>query len=314
MMSFLRFLIIIFCVTYYFVERVGLFDVSPIPPSALLFSIPMLSASFLFLIITLLSAIRNFTTIKAGGWFLILIVVLLISGLWVSYFTRFSGEVVLTEGQTIYGGHNIYVANTLYHGKFAVHPDIGITLEKLEASFSSDGTDVLDLKGDVTLIQASKPQKKIVLTSGLPKLFDGTWIGIRDFGYSPRYVLKSKDGSVLDSAFMFLKLFPPGSEDSFRLLSPHTYYLQYHPSGGDDGDESYFSFRITRNKDIVISKRVALKEEISFENSRISIDEIRKWTVVSITRDRGAFFYVPALILSCIYLISKVFIIARKIK
>ena len=297
----LRLLIILFSLTYYLIERTGLFSVSPLSSPEVLFSIPMLSASILFLIVTLISAVKDFRNIKAGGWLLVLTVILLIAGLWTSYLTRFSGEVVLTEGQTINSGDNVYIPETLYWGRLSTVPNVGIRLNTIIPSFNSDGTDVQGLSGEFTFIKKDKETpEEFVLTSGLPKLIGGSWLSMKEYGYSPRYTLKSKEGKMLDSSFMFMKLFPPGSEDNFRLLSPLTYHVRYYPMGKEDIKEPLIGLRIVRNKDIVFNGPVTLSEDVSFENSRISFDEVRQWSKLVVHHDPGAFLYIPGVVLGCL--------------
>ncbi|MEF9427487.1 MAG: hypothetical protein L0956_10115, partial [Candidatus Mariimomonas ferrooxydans] len=142
------------------------------------------------------------------------------------------------------------------------------------------------------------------LTDGLPRLIGGVWFQLKDFGYSPRYALKAKDGRVLGSSFMYMRLFPPGSEDYFRLLSPLTYYLRYYPEGRHDRTEPLFRLRVVRNKDIVYNGDISVSEEASFENSRLSVEEVRMWTRLSIKRDWGELLLFIGLITACLYIAS----------
>jgi hypothetical protein len=236
-------------------------------------------------------------------------VVLLISGLWASYLTRFSGELILTEGQTFYSGHDDYIRETFYRGRFSRVPDIGMKLENIIPSFSNDSTHVDGLKSTFQLISKDKADSgDINLTDGFPKIIDGTFFTIGDFGYSVRYALKSEEGRLLDSSFIYMKLFPPGSEDNFRLLSPLTYYVRYYPGGAEEENEPHIGLRIVRNKDIVFNDKVKLSEEVSYENSRISFEEVRMWTRLSITHDRGV---IPAL---CGIILGLLLLVIRGIK
>ena len=286
-------LVLCFGLSYYLIERIGLFSSGPVPVLDVLYSKPFLSASLLFLIVTFVTTFRNRGNVKMSGWIYVTAVILLIAGLWLSYLTRFSGEAVVTEGQTFYSGHRDYAPETLYRGRFASVPDIALKLDELVPALNKNNDHIKRLKGTFSLITTkSNDQREVVITSGLPSFLDGAFFRIRDMGYSPRYVLKSDKGRILDSSFVFMKLFPPGSEDNIRLLSPLTYYIRYYPAGTENLDEPHLVLRIVRNKDIVFNDRVRLSEDAVFEKNRISFDEIRKWTRLSITRDWGV---VPAL-------------------
>jgi hypothetical protein len=305
-------LVLCFGLSYYLIERIGLFSSAPVTVLDVLYSIPFLSASLLFLIATLVTTIKTGRNMKISGWIYVTAVMLLIAGLWLSYFTRFSGEAVVTEGQTFYSGHRDYVPETMYRGLFAQVPDIGLKLDELIPEISRDQKDLKGLKGTFSLFSANSDGKRdVVISSGLPSFLDGAFFRIRDMGYSPRYVLKSDKGRILDSSFVFMKLFPPGSEDNFRLLSPLTYYIRYYPDGTENLDESHLALRIVRNKDIVFNDTVRLSEDAVFEKNRISFDEVRTWTRLSIKRDWGEVVALAGLLLGLLN-ITMGFIAGRK--
>ncbi|UCH80673.1 MAG: hypothetical protein JSW20_13190 [Nitrospiraceae bacterium] len=301
-----RLLIVIFSLTYYLSERAGLFGVAPFSTLEVLYSIPILSASVFYLIITLITAIKHVRTMKTTGWMLMASGILLIAGLWVSYLTRFSGEVVLTEGQTFFSGHNDYIPETFYRGRFSKVPDIGMELEKITPSLSDDKSNIQGLKGTFKLIsKEGADSRDVSITDRLPTEIARTLFMIGDFGHSVRYALKSQEGRVLDSSFIYMKLFPPGSEDSFRLLSPLTYYVRYFPDGDEKSEEPRIGLRIVRNKDIVFNGRVNLTENVPVENSRISFEEVRMWTRLSIVHDWGMIFAFCGMILGLLTVVMR---------
>jgi hypothetical protein len=296
-----------FTLFYFIIEKIGYFSDSPLSNLEILYSVPMLSASIIFLIVASISFFKNLKRSGIKEWIKILSVLLIVSGLWLSYLTRFSGEIVLTEGQTFYSGHRDYIPETLYRGRFASVPEIALKLDELAPTVSKDKNDLKGLRGKFSLITTdSDRQRKVVITNGLPTILDNTFFRIKDMGYSPRYVLKSKDGKFLDSSFIFMKLFPPGSEDNFRLLSPLTYYVRYYPEGNDDNHEPLIGLRIVRNKDIVYNGTLTMTEDADFENSRISFEEIRRWTILSLCHDPGALLFIPGLILAFLYTIIEI--------
>ena len=294
--------VVAFAFCYFTIEKIGFFSDSPLSNLEIIYSVPMLSASIVLLIVAIISFLKNLKKSGIREWVKILSVLLIVSGFWLSYLTRFSGEVVLTEGQTFYSGHNDYIPETVYRGRFSTIPDIALKLDKVIPSFSSDGQKITSLKASFELTgKESKEPEEFIITDGLPSFIDGSLFRIRKLGYSPRYALKSKEGKVLDSSFMYMKLFPPGSEDNFRLLSPLTYYIRYYPSGHDGSTEPLIGLRIVRNKDIVFDDKIKLVEEAVFENSRISFEEVRNWSILSIIYDRGVMLYIPGFILAVLY-------------
>jgi hypothetical protein len=294
--------VVAFAFCYFTIEKIGFFSNSPLLSLEIIYSVPMLSASIILFIVAIISLLKNHKKSGSREWIKFLSVLLIVSGFWLSYLTRFSGEVVLTEGQTFYSGHNDYIPETVYRGRFSTIPDIALKLDKVIPSFSSDGQKLTSLKASFEVAgKESKDADEFIITDGLPRLIDGSLLRIKKLGYSPRYALKSKEGKVLDSSFMYMKLFPPGSEDNFRLLSPLTYYVRYYPYGHDGGTEPLIGLRIVRNKDIVFDDKIKLVEDAVFENSRISFDEVRHWSILTITHDRGVMLYIPGFILAVLY-------------
>lgn len=288
MLSLLIILTGAFMSTYFLVENSGIFGMAPPTDLKILYSRPFLASSIALLLLVVIWTIGNIRKMKTAGWGKVITALLLIAGLWVSYLTRFSVVVVLTEGQTFYSGHRQNEPRSMYTGRFTTVPDVGIKLERLNPEFSAGGRDMKRLQGKI-LFYSRQAQSKSEhdLSNMMPVVIGGTWISLGDFGYSPRYALKSKGGRVLDSSFVYMRLFPPGSEDSFRLLSPLTYYVRYYPAGTDEGTDPVIRLRIVRNKDIVFNDDVKLSEDVAYENSRIAIEEVRMWTQLSITRDWG---------------------------
>ncbi|MBI1922311.1 MAG: hypothetical protein HYS23_14645 [Geobacter sp.] len=230
---------------------------------------------------------RRYRSSKLLACTLFLSAVAIVSGLWISYFTRFSVELVLTEKQSFSSMGQEYPRDSLYIGKFAGYPSINLALTRLNPEFSGGESNLKGLVGDVSVFPPGqgKPQK-VAVSSGLPSIYEGFQLRLTDFGYSPRYSLKANDGSIIDSAWVSMKLYPHGTEDAFRLIIPHTFFLRYSPHATGEKRKP-FCLRIARNKDLVYNGTVDLNEDVSFDNGKISIDEVRMWTKLSIKRDWG---------------------------
>lgn len=295
-----------FGIAYFAIERAGVFSSYPESSLKILYSFPVLIDALAIMIIAAASAFLKRSSMRAGDWMGVAALMLIVSGLWLGHFTRFSAEVILTEGQDFYSGHGDYVPGTFYRGTFAKPPGFRAKIERLSPSFSEDGRKVERLEGKIVFhsVKGTTPAE-YTLTDGLPELIEGAMFRLKDFGYSPRYALKSKAGKVLDSAFVYMNLFPPGNEGFFRLLSPLTYYIRYYPEGNQDTKEPLFRLRIVRNKDIVLNRDVALGEDVDFENSRISFEEVRMWTKLSVKRDWGEVLAFFGLIMGILYLAGR---------
>ncbi len=280
--------IVAFGAVFYLVERAGLFGGKSSSHLEILYSKPVLLASVVLFILIGIAAIRNIKRHALKEWSGIIAVVLIVSGLWISYLTRVSFEVVLTEGQTYTSSTDSSIISSLYSGRLAKIPDFSIRLKSLAPEFSKKGNKINKLRGSFIISKKGDDHTKMIIKSGgLPRYISGMLLSIKDFGYSPRYVLKMQNGRILDSAFVYLSLFPHGNEDYFRLLSPLTYYLRYYPKGNEDNGQPVYRLRIARNKDLLVDREVKPDEEVTYENAKISFPEVRRWTKLVIRQDSG---------------------------
>jgi hypothetical protein len=143
-----------------------------------------------------------------------------------------------------------------------------------------------------------------------------TFLRLSGLGYTPRYELSDAHGTVLDTAFVKLNVFPPGQRDYFSLPEyPHRFYVEVLPELAlEDG------FPITRSMNLndpgvvlrVFRGRLDLGgailfegEAFSFEGLRLSFPELRYWGEFSIVRDAGAPVIFLAFVVAMIGLLLK---------
>jgi len=280
--------VLAFAAAYWAVEKWGLFSERSATSLEILYSYPFLACSLLLAVTALVSAVTGPRKRQKLMWLGTASLLLIVSGLWASYLTRFSAEAVITEGQGLRSGRIDYLPDSLYKGSLAKEPNLIIRLDRLHPEFSEDGT-LSSLRGSFRCFAAGggSLESCSISDSSYEYVGGGVRLKLGDFGYSPRYELRSNEGQVLDSSFVYLRLYPPGNEDYFRLLEPTTYYLRYYPRGIEGREGPVFKLRIARNKDIVADKYVALGEPIAFDNGMITFKEIRPWSTILIKRDLG---------------------------
>ena len=277
-----------FMAAFYVLERTGLFSASSSDVLQVLYSVPMLAGTALLFATAMLGGLRRPGALGIWGWTIMVSVTLLLGGHWVSWLTRFSAEVVITEGQAFNTVRGQYAEGSTYRGRFASVPEVEVMLEGLTPDIGDEGRRLDGIKGTFKYITGEGNKGEINVSDFRPKALRGLQFSISGFGYSPRFVLRAGNGRVQQSAFVFMKLFPPGQEDYFRLLSPHTFYVRYFPATEEaGGTAARFGVRVARNKYIVARKDIALKELLRFDDASISFDELRTWTRLQVMRDWG---------------------------
>jgi hypothetical protein len=132
-------------------------------------------------------------------------------------------------------------------------------------------------------------------------LWRGWWTFLRlsGFGYAPRYELANRDGAVLDSAFVKMKVFPPGQRDFFSPNGfPHRAEVEILPNAVPDGDglvNRGFDLQspavdvvISRGKLVLGGAVLRPGENFEFEGLRLSFPELQYWGEFAVVRDPGA--------------------------
>ncbi|MBI5196776.1 MAG: hypothetical protein HZA10_10715, partial [Nitrospirae bacterium] len=133
---------------------------------------------------------------------------------------------------------------------------------------------------------------------------------IKDFSYAPRCRISVSTGEVMNDAYSIMRLFPPDTEDSFRLLTlPHTFYLRYYPEGLMTGGGAsaagqkkgpLYKLRVVKNLDIVFNGYVSADEKTTVGSITIAIDDIKKWVEIAVVRDYGIYLIVPGMVIAVI--------------
>lgn len=296
-----------YLVVYFLLEVTGLFALRSESPVWIVYSNAFLAGAC---VAAFLLAFRLFQPLRGGPWArqmirLGLVLILVgIGGLFWGRLGRFEGRIFLTEGQIFSGLAEEYAAGSLRAGELASPPRIETTVVKVIPEFSKDGADLASLTATAQFVFPERSEITGPVTlSKAPVFLRGNWIWLSSFGYSPYYRLIGEDGKMLDESFVYLRLFPPGSEDYFRLLMPHTFYLRYEPPSdaaetGESApsDSGEYHLRIARNKAILVDTDVKPGESVAFDNASITFEPPRRWVEVVLVRDYGAILAVLTLL------------------
>lgn len=152
-----------------------------------------------------------------------------------------------------------------------------------------------------------------------PAPMGGSWIAVDGFGYAPEVRLDRPEGGS-ESAFLKLKVFPPGSIDSFEL--PETpYRVDMKVFSDAEITDSGVINRTYNLRDPAIVMRVSditsssesgvwqgtlrLGEAAEFEGYTLRVPSIRYYAELRVVRNAGAFWFVAALVLALLGLLMR---------
>ena len=283
------------------IERLGLFSDS-IPPyrGIVMIGMVMIAATASIALLVVYTAV-NRNRMTRIHWLGLFSVVLMVAGIWTSRFADFEIDVVLTEGQ-VYETNGYRSVGLLHMGLFSSVPKFRIITEDVVLDGGEGGaTNINRTRGRLQLhLPGGEPSRAIMLSQSMPQFHEGMVFKVKSFGHSLRYSMKQSK-RVLDSNFISLRLFPSGSEDFFRLLSAHTFYVRYYPGHQEGGEERPLKVKIARNKEIIFNGYLALKEAVPYEDASISFEEMRNWVEVSISRRWGELMAWAGLTFSVIF-------------
>lgn len=285
MIRFIYISVISFALAYPALSLSGVMSVTRPGPEAVFYSLPLFASSFVLLLTLMVDMFIRRSRIGWAGLTLLVSVALLSVGYWMDALMSYSLRAVITEGQSV-SVREMHTSAPAggYVGKYAEPPEAVITLLRLRPELAEGGNSLRAMEGDFLVAGPHGRDREVRVELGEQYTGEGYGLGIEGFGYSPRYELRNAEGKWLDSSFVYLRLFPPGSEDSFRLLSPLTYYLRYFPDG-DSG--AYFKVRVARNKSLVFNGDVPLGGSFRYENASMILPEVRHWTTLVVMASPG---------------------------
>lgn len=217
----------------------------------------------------------------------------LVGGLLVMY-TRFSGTLVLTEGQEFNADITQFRQIKNDPKIFRALPELGITLLKVlpsyEGSVSTDLNVLMKVKYFSetfdTVARVNQPVKRGAV-SILPS----------KIGISPLFVIRKKGGEELGGAYYSLNV-PMGEEDSFEFPDlPYKVYVRFFPDFFEQDNKPMtrsfelknpvFRLRVEREGKTLYDDYRSPGQWAAFDGLELSCRELRQWVEFLIVREYG---------------------------
>lgn len=282
-------------------EWSGLFAPAPVHAVEVLHTVHMLVFAIALALVTLLRIAGGKGEGQGAARLLVQVAVLLFcAAVWTSRATHFEGKSVRFEGQGMQGLMGDYVRPSVY-GRSQKMPALGFHVNRLRPETNKDGDTLRSLTADVIVASSwSKVLRNTTITGRIPLFTAWTFVRITDFGYAPRFSMSDFSGNQVDSDYQYLKLFPPGAEDSFVPFTyGYTIYLRLYPdhierqglpaSRSAELANPLFKVRIVRHKDIVYNDFMKTGEHLKFDNAVFQLHEVVKWAEFTLVKDGGIF-------------------------
>jgi hypothetical protein len=230
-------------------------------------------------------------------------------GLVVSSLTRFEVNLTLAEGQEAYAGRDGLDPAAVYARTFSPWPDETIAVREVHPFFSEKGRPRYEKNALVRFTRrGGTGGREQLLSSLIPHMIGRFFYQISDVGYAPHFQLFDGDRRLIEEAYVVMNLYPPGSEDLFRVNEvPHTFSLRYYPDAslisGKDARAAgktgpLYKLRIGRNLGLIVNDYASPYEYLPVDALTLSLQDVKPWVEVRIVSDAGLFLIVPGALLA----------------
>jgi hypothetical protein len=211
----------------------------------------------------------------------------------VSHATRFVGEAWIVESHPFAGTRVEYVRVEPDREFERRAPNVRFDVLAVEASFWGDRLFFTDLRA---LVAVGGERRWMTLPG--PIGIDEARVTLRGFNYTTSVKITDPAGRSVYAGDLNLRLFPPGTEDSFIVPAlPHRFFVRLYPdSGGPHAQpinrgmglaEPLFHVAVTLGKRLVAHGWLRPGEPIAFDGHAVSFPRILKGSDIVVHRDSG---------------------------
>jgi hypothetical protein len=245
----------------------------------------------------------------------------LIGGLMITY-TRFSGKLPLTEGQSFQGDIQQFRVINQDPKVLKRFSPLEIHVEKVRPVYDRDVPTELAVALQVKFGDDIERQ---VLRINEPLHRGAMSIIVESIGVSPLFVVRGPSGNKLDAAYVSLNILG-GQEDTFQLDSDkrYSFIVKFFPDYvKENGYESTRSIemknpaiRLAVGKDNKVIYRGTIRpgESADIGTYTVSVDDIRYWVEFLIVREYGKIPLIAGFIIAGIGLIMRLVFYQKRLR
>jgi cytochrome c biogenesis protein len=245
----------------------------------------------------------------------------LLGGLLLTY-TRFSGKLALTEGQSFDNDIKQFHRITDNAKIMKQLPALGLFLEKVQPFYENNVPTelVVNLK-----VNYKNDVKKEILKVNEPIKRGPMSIIAENIGVSPLFIVKDKTGRIIDSVYVSLNVLE-GQEDNFTLDLDrvYTFYVRFFSDyvieGGVEKTKSLElknpAIHLTVKKDIfkdIYEDTIKLGESAQFDSYIVEFNDLRYWTEFLIVREYGKYPLMLGFVLASVGLLMRLVFYQKKL-
>jgi cytochrome c biogenesis protein ResB len=245
----------------------------------------------------------------------------LIGGLMVTY-TRFTGNLSLTEGQTFEGDVQQFFKITRKPKIFKELPRFKLFIKDISPSYENNVPIELTVN---SRMQYNAVESSETLRINEPIKRGSLSILAKNIGISPLFIVRGDDGREIDGAYVSLNVLY-GQEDSFRFELERLYRFEvlFFPDYVvEDGREMTKSIELKNPSIHLVIKRDLVKtvyegtikkgESAQFDSYSISFEDLRYWVNFIVSREYGRAPLITGFALAAIGLIMRLVFYQKRV-
>jgi len=225
--------------------------------------------------------------------------VIVLVGAFLSLNHRFVGEALVSEGDKFWGTAREYTSFNPPTSFRQNAPKVSFRVDKVEAEFWEDKLLFTKLAAQMHSPADSKGEPVVVrINEPIFSNWYTTSVRLTGYGFSPKYVLRNDMGKELESSWVNMSIFPPGSEDSFRVqMIPHRFYVKLYPDyrqkeGKPDTasmnlNNPVFHLKVASHKIVTFDGLLLPTQRADVEGYSLAFEGMKKWATVQVVKDAG---------------------------
>ncbi len=259
------------------------------------------------------SAVKNRLSPLATILFHLSFFLILFGGVLIFY-TRFSGFVDLSEGESFQGETGRYNASPRL-------PRLGLPAAPRFTVESVRPEVVADVATDIKVALRDSTGKSHLLEINRPYKEGHTSVLFNDLGIAPLFVMEDGAGKELDGAYVKLKVLK-GQEDSFTMMGYRVaarYFPDHVVENGEDRSRSEefrnpaFHLTVYKNKVRLAANTIHPGEALAFDGMRLIFRQQSFWVRFLVVKEYGLEFVYAGFALASIALIWRLIFFRREI-
>lgn len=209
-------------------------------------------------------------------------------GFLTSLLTSFNTSIMLTED------YGLQMDEAYIGARPKKIPITAIQMDKYEAVFK-DGFPVDNII-DLSLWTADEQIKRTVRVNEPLNILGYQFAALRH-GYSPRFIMTKGKRTIID-AFVNLSIFTPDKVDNFVIPEEEIkvevqFFSDFYVEGelprtrSRELKKPVFYVQISKGKDVIGKGFVHKNKEVKFSDYTLEFNDLKRWVIFGISRDRG---------------------------